>query len=254
MTLQIVTILFLFIIVVLSVIVGSRAHQKEREETERRFTQLKLMNRADRTYSHISSIAQINTDSIVTDVLYDFYIDTLRDLVNYTDDIDAIEQKIAKAEEERNLDLAVYNTSPSLLSFQEKANYKERLTKLAKLLLFMRRKGRISHSHYQACYDYLRWLNLDIQVNRQLVQANTNFTTGDTRVARTLYGVILSHVRADPIQRPEKKMLETYVDEKIKEIYEPTLRAIENADTPEEAEALVKELSKPVDISGLDSE
>ena len=118
----------------------------------------------------------------------------------------------------------------------------------------MRRKGRISHSHYQACYDYLRWLNLDIQVNRQLVQANTNFDTGDTRVARTLYGVILSHVRADPLQRPEKKILENFVDEKIKEIYEPELKAIEEAETPEEAAALVEELSKPVDISGLDQE
>lgn len=254
MTLQIVTILFLFIIVVLSVIVGSRAHQKEKEETERRFTQLKLMNRADRTYSHISSITQINTDPIVTDVLYDFYIDTLRDLVNYTDDIDSIEQRIAKAEDERENDLIEYNTNPTLLSFQEKANYKERLTKLAKLLLFMRRKGRISHSHYQACYDYLRWLNLDIQVNRQLVQANTNFNTGDMRVARTLYGVILSHVRADPLQRPEKKILETYVDERIKEIYEPELKAIEDAETPEEAAALVEELSKPVDISAFDED
>ena len=254
MTLQIVTILFLFIIVVLSVIVGSRAHQKEKEETERRFTQLKLMNRADRTYSHISSITQINTDPIVTDVLYDFYIDTLRDLVNYTDDIDSIEQRIAKAEDERENDLIEYNTNPTLLSFQEKANYKERLTKLAKLLLFMRRKGRISHSHYQACYDYLRWLNLDIQVNRQLVQANTNFNTGDMRVARTLYGIILSHVRADPLQRPEKKILETYVDERIKEIYEPELKAIEDAETPEEAAALVEELSKPVDISAFDED
>lgn len=235
-------------------IIGSRAHQKEKEETERRLTQVKLLNRADRTYSQINGITQINTDPIVTDVLYDFYIDTLRDLINYSDDIDSIEQRIAKAEEERNQDLIEYNTSPTLFSFQEKANYKERLTKLAKLLLFMRRKGRISHSHYQACYDYLKWLNLDLQINRQLVQANTNMATGDPRVARTLFGVILSHIKADPIQRPEKKALETYVDEKIKEIYEPELKAIENAETPEEAQALVEELSKPVDISAFDDD
>lgn len=243
MTLQIVTILFLFFIVVLSVIVGTRAHQKEREETERRFLQLKLTNRADRVYSQIKGIAQINTDPIVTDVLYDFYVDTLKEMLNCSSDIDELEQRIAKVDEERESELATFEVKPELLSFPEKSRYKEKLTKLAKMILYLRRKGRISPSHYQACYDYLRWLNLCLQINRQLVQANTNAEGGDTRVAKTLYGVILSHLGSVSVDRPEKQELESFVKEQIRIIYEPEMEAIENAETPEEAAALIEDMT-----------
>lgn len=243
MTLQIVTILFLFIIVVISVIVGTRAHQKEREETERRFLQLKLSNRAERVYGQIKGIAQINTDPIVTDVLYDFYSDTLKEMLNCTNDVDAVEQTIAAIDDERESELAKFQTEPELMSFQEKSSYKEKLTKLAKLILYLRRKGRISPSHYQACYDYLRWLNLCLQINRQLVQANSNADNGDTRVAKTLYGVILSHLGTVSVDRPEKQELENFVKEQMRIIYEPQMEAIENAETPEEAAALIENLT-----------
>jgi uncharacterized protein YbaP (TraB family) len=97
-TLQIITIAILFFIVILSVIVGTRAHQKEKEMTERRFKQLQLLNRADRVQHHIAGLHDINTDPIATDVLYDFYIDTLKDLLNYTDHPEEIELRIEKAE------------------------------------------------------------------------------------------------------------------------------------------------------------
>lgn len=243
MTLQIVTIFFLSIIVLVSVIVGSRAHQKEREETEKKFLELKLINRSDRIYSQIKGIKPINTDPIVTDVLYDFYLDTLKELLNYSNDPESIEQMIDNVEEERHLDLAKFETRPALLSFPEKSRYKEKLTKLAKLLLYMRRKARISHTHYQVCYDYLRWLNLSLQINRQLYQANTNFDDGETRVAHTLYGVILSHLNSTSVDRPEKHELEAYITQQIKLIYQPQLEAIENAETPEEAAALIEDLT-----------
>jgi len=35
-------------------------------------------NRADRVEQHIRGLKDINTDTIATDVLYDFYLDTLR--------------------------------------------------------------------------------------------------------------------------------------------------------------------------------
>jgi len=243
-TLQLVTIFFLAIVVVISVIIGTRAHQKEREETERKFLQLKLMNRSDRIYSQIQSITQINTDPIVTDVLYDFYVDTLKESIPCSDDVDAIEQTIANVEDERHQNLATFETQPELLSFQEKTSYKEKLTRLAKMLLYMRRKGRISPTHYKACYDYIRWLNLCLQINRQLVQANTNFESGDSRVAQTLYGVILSHLHSVTVDRPEKQELEGYIKAQVKLIYEPQLAAIEGADTPEEAAALIEDLTE----------
>ena len=233
-TLQILTIAILFIIVVLSVIVGTRAHQKEKEVTERRFKQLQLINRADRIQHHILGMKSINTDSVVSDVLYDFYIDTLRDLINYTDNAEEIEIRIAKADAEREQELPAFNLTPATLSFQEKSNYKERLTKVAKLLLYMRRKGRISHSHYKVCYDYLRWLNLWLQLNRQMVQANNNFTSGDMRVAQTLYGVIMSHIKSTSIDRPEKHMVENYINEQMKIIFAPKIMALQNAENPEE--------------------
>ncbi|NLQ16256.1 DNA topoisomerase I [Marinomonas sp. M1K-6] len=234
-TLQILTIAFLIIIVLLSVVIGSRAHQKEKEMTERRVKQLQLSNRADRVEQHIRGLKDINTDPIATDVLYDFYLDTLRELLQYTDDPEKIEIRIATAEEARDSDPIVFNPEPEALSFQEKSNYKERLTKLAKMLLYLRRKGRISHSHYQACYDYLRWLNLWVQLNRQMVQANKNFSSGDMRVAQTLYGVILSHLKSDSIERPEKNTLNTFVTGRIKDILSPKIAAMKNSENPEEA-------------------
>lgn len=234
-TLQILTIAFLIIIVILSVIIGSRAHQKEKEITARRVKQLHLSNRADRIEQHIRGIKDINTDTIATDVLYDFYLDTLRELLQHSDDPEKIEIRIAKAEEGQNSEAIEFNPEPEIFSFQEKSNYKERLTKLAKLLLYLRRKGRISNAHYQSCYDYLRWLNLWLQLNRQLVQANKNFDEGDMRVAQTLYGVILSHIKSDTVERPEKKLLNTFVTERMKSILSPQIEAIKNSDNPEEA-------------------
>jgi hypothetical protein len=244
-TLQILTIAFLIIIVLLSVVIGSRAHQKEKEITERRVKQLQLSNRADRVEQHIRGLKDINTDTIATDVLYDFYLDTLRELLQYSDDPEKIEIRIATAEDGRNNEPAEYNPEPDLLSFQEKTNYKERLTKLAKMLLYLRRKGRISNSHYQACYEYLRWLNLWIQLNRQMVQANKNFLGGDLRVAQTLYGVILSHIKSDSIERPEKKILKTFVTDRMKEILSPKIAAMTKSDNPEEA---LSELIQNLDI------
>ncbi|WP_191603344.1 DNA topoisomerase I [Marinomonas algicola] len=232
--LQIITIAILFVIVLISVIVGTRAHQKERELTERRFKQLQLLNRADRVQHHITGLKNINTDAIVTDVLYDFYFDTLRDLMNHSDHPDEIELRIAKGEQERDADLAQFTTTPHSYSFQEKSKYKERLTKVAKLLLYMRRKGRISHSHYKACYDYIRWLNLWLQLNRQLVQANNNYTSGDMRVAQSLYSVIMSHLKATSIDRPERHQAIEYINSQIKAILTPQVVAIQNADNPEE--------------------
>lgn len=235
LALQIITIVILFCIVVLSVIVGTRAHQKEREATEKKFKQLQLTNRADRIQQHIRSIFPINTDPVATDVLYDFYIDTLRELINFAEDPEHVEMRIAKAEEERNQELVEFTTRPPMLSFQEKANYKERLTKVAKMLLYLRRRGRISHTHYQICYDYLRWLNLWLQLNRQIVQANNNFDGGDLRVAQTLYGVIMSHLKSTSLNRPEKKQTETFIMDQMTAILKPKIMAIQNAESPEEA-------------------
>lgn len=232
--LQIITIAILFVIVLISVIVGTRAHQKEKELTERRFKQLQLLNRADRVQHHITGLKNLNTDSIVTDVLYDFYLDTLRDLMNYSDHPDEIELRISKAEQERDADLVEFTTTPHSLSFQEKSKYKERLTKAAKLLLYMRRKGRISHAHYKACYDYIRWLNLWLQLNRQLVQANDNYTSGDMRVAQSLYSVIMSHLKATSIDRPERHQAIDYINSQIKAILAPQVVAIQHAENPEE--------------------
>ncbi|BFM48138.1 DNA topoisomerase I [Marinomonas sp. THO17] len=245
-TLQILTIAVLIIIVLLSVIVGSRAHQKEKEITERRVKQLQLSNRADRVESHIRGLKDINTDTIASDVLYDFYLDTLRELLQYTDDPEKIEIRIATAEEGRDMEPIEFSPEPEMFSFQEKSNYKERLTKLAKMLLYLRRKGRISNAHYQACYDYLRWLNLWIQLNRQIVQANKNFDSGDTRVAQTLYGVILSHLKSDSIERPEKKILKTFVTDRMKEILAPQIAAMKDSENPEEALAkLMQSVESP---------
>jgi hypothetical protein len=245
-TLQILTIAFLIIIVLLSVVIGSRAHQKEKEITERRVKQLQLSNRADRVEQHIRGLKDINTDTIATDVLYDFYLDTLRELLQYSDDPEKIEIRIATAEEGRNNDPIAFNPEPEAFSFQEKSNYKERLTKLAKMLLYLRRKGRISNTHYQACYEYLRWLNLWIQLNRQMVQANKNFAGGDMRVAQTLYGVILSHLKSDSTERPEKNTLKTFVTDRMKEILSPTIAAMEKSENPEEAlSELIKNLELP---------
>ncbi|MCB5161833.1 DNA topoisomerase I [Marinomonas algarum] len=245
-TLQILTIAILVIIVLLSVVVGSRAHQKEKEATERRVKQLQFSNRADRVEQHIRGLRDINTDTIATDVLYDFYLDTLRELLQYSDDPEKIEIRIAAAEDNRNHEPLTFNPEPELLSFQEKTNYKERLTKLAKMLLYLRRKGRISNTHYQACYEYLRWLNLWTQLNRQIVQANKNFNNGDMRVAQTLYGVILSHVKADAIERPEKKILLDFVTDRMKQILTPKIDAVKDSETPEEVlSALLQNLDKP---------
>lgn len=245
-TLQILTIAFLIIIVLLSVVIGSRAHQKERELTERRVKQLQLSNRADRVEQHIRGLKYINTDTIATEVLYDFYLDTLRELLQYTYDPEKVEIRIATAEENRNEEPVIFNPEPEVLSFQEKTNYKERLTKLAKMLLYLRRKGRISNAHYQACYEYVRWLNLWVQLNRQMVQANKNFNNGDMRVAQTLYSVILSHLKSDSTVRPEKKALTDFVNDRIKQILSPTIESIKDAENPEDAVAeLIKNMELP---------
>lgn len=234
-TLQILTIVILFIIVLVSVVIGSRAHQKEQELKERRLKYLQLQNRADRMEQHIIGLKPLNTDTIVSDVFYDFYLENLRELLSYSDDPEKIEARIAKAEEEREHEPNELNLEPDEMSFHEKTRYKERLTKAAKMLLYMRRKGRISNTHYKLCYTYLRWLNLWIQLNRQIVQANKNFHTGDMRVAQTLYSVIHSHLKSNNVDRPEKKALEKHVDERMKEIMAPQIMAIQEADDPEEA-------------------
>ena len=244
-TLQILTIVFLIIIVLLSVVIGSRAHQKEKEITARRIKQLQLSNRSDRVEQHIRGLKDINTDTIATDVLYDFYLDTLRELLQYSDDPEKVEIRIEKAEEGRNNDPVTFSPEPDLFSFQEKTNYKERLTKLAKMLLYLRRKGRISSTHYKECYDYLRWLNLWIQLNRQIVQANNNFDNGDSRVAQTLYSVVLSHLKSDGIERPEKNILKTFITDRMKEILSPTIAAMQNSDDPEK---VLSELIKNIEI------
>lgn len=253
-TLQILTIIFLLIIVILSVIVGTRAHQKEKEATARRFKQMQLANRAERVEHHIKGLTDINTDNIASDVLYDFYLDTLRELLQYADDPERVEVMIAKAEEARDSETRIFNPEAEALSFQAKANYKERLTKVAKMLLFLRRKGRISNNHYQECYDYLRWLNLWIQLNRQLIQANSNFNGGDSRVAQTLYGVILSHLKADSIERPEKKALRDFVETRIKQLIAPSLEAAQDAENPDEAIVeLLQNLDSGVDTSTINN-
>ncbi|RDL46023.1 DNA topoisomerase I [Marinomonas piezotolerans] len=252
-TLQILTIVILFIIVLVSVVIGSRAHQKEKEIKERRFKYLQLQNRADRMEQHIIGLSDVHTDTIVSDVFYDFYLENLRELLSYTDDPEKVELRIAKAEEERERELAELDVEPAELSFHEKTKYKERLTKAAKMLLYLRRKGRISNTHYKLCYTYLRWLNLWIQLNRQLVQANKNFHAGDMRVAQTLYGVIHSHLKSNNIDRPEKKTLEKYVDSRMQEILAPQLMAIQDAENPEEALAdLMLNLEELPDVEGLD--
>lgn len=244
-TLQILTIAFLIIIVILSVVVGSRAHQKEKDIAARRVKQLQLTNRADRVEQHIRGLRDINTDTIATDVLYDFYLDTLRELLQYAEDPQKIEVRIAKAEEGRDSDPIPFNPEPSEFSFQEKTNYKERLTKLAKMLLYLRRKGRISGTHYQSCYDYVRWLNLWVQLNRQIVQANKNFSGGDMRVAQTLYSVILSHTKSDTTERPEKKELNAFIADRMKEILSPAITALQNDEDPEKA---LNDLIKNIEI------
>lgn len=250
--LQILTIAFLMIIVLISVVIGSRAHQKEKEQTERRFKQLQLSNRADRVEYHLLSLIDINTDSIASDVLYDYYLDTLRELLQYSDDAERIEARITKAEDDRDAELIEFDPTPQPLSFQQKANYKERLTKVAKMLLFLRRRGRLSNAHYKLCYDYLRWLNLWVQLNRQIVQANKNFLSGDTRVAQTLYGVILSHLKSDSIERPEKKALQTFVTDRMKQIITPKIEAIQETDNQEEAlSQLIQNLRTNEDVSEL---
>ncbi|MGO3345452.1 MAG: DNA topoisomerase I [Marinomonas sp.] len=250
--LQILTIAFLMIIVLISVVIGSRAHQKEKEQTERRFKQLQLSNRADRVEYHLLSLIDINTDSIASDVLYDYYLDTLRELLQYSDDAERIEARITKAEDDRDAELIEFDPTPQPLSFQQKANYKERLTKVAKMLLFLRRRGRLSNAHYKLCYDYLRWLNLWVQLNRQIVQANKNFLSGDTRVAQTLYGVILSHLKSDSIERPEKKALQTFVTDRMKQIITPKIEAIQETDNQEEAlSQLIQNLRTNEDASEL---
>jgi len=250
--LQILTIAFLMIIVLISVVIGSRAHQKEKEQTERRFKQLQLSNRADRVEYHLLSLIDINTDSIASDVLYDYYLDTLRELLQYSDDAERIEARITKAEDDRDAELIEFDPTPQPLSFQQKANYKERLTKVAKMLLFLRRRGRLSNAHYKLCYDYLRWLNLWVQLNRQIVQANKNFLSGDTRVAQTLYGVILSHLKSDSIERPEKKVLQTFVTDRMKQIITPKIEAIQETDNQEEAlSQLIQNLRTNEDVSEL---
>lgn len=235
-TLQILTIVILFIIVLISVVVGSRAHQKEQEIKERRLKYLQLQNRADRMEQHIVGLRSINTDTIVSDVFYDFYLENLRDLLSYSDDPEKIEERIAKAEAEREQTPAELNFEPDEMSFHEKTKYKERLTKAAKMLLYLRRKGRISNTHYKACYAYLRWLNLWIQLNRQVIQANKNFHSGDLRVAQTLYSVIHSHIKSNNVDRPEKKALEKFVDDRMKEILSPQIMAIQTAESPEDEE------------------
>lgn len=234
-TLQILTIVILFIIVLVSVVIGSRAHQKEQELKERRLKYLQLQNRADRMEQHIIGLRNLNTDMIVSDVFYDFYLESLRELVSYSDDPEKVEERIAKAEAEREETPGELNLEPDEMSFHEKTKYKERLTKAAKMLLYMRRKGRISNTHYKLCYSYLRWLNLWIQLNRQIVQANKNFHSGDMRVAQTLYSVIHSHLKSNNIDRAEKKQLEQFVDDRMKEIIAPQLMAIQDAENPEEA-------------------
>ena len=233
-TLQILTIAFLIIVVILSVIIGTRAHQKERDITAQRVKELQMSNKADRIEQHIRGIKDINTNTAVTDVLYDFYLDTLRELLQYSSDPEKVEVRIAQAEEGQNSEAIEFNPEPKALSFQEKSNYKERLTKLAKLLLYLRRKDRVSNEHYQECYDYLRWLNLWLQLNRQIVQANSNFDTGDKRIAQTLYGVILSHLNSDKVERPEKLELHTFVTDRMTAILSPQIEAIKNSENPEE--------------------
>lgn len=234
-TLQILTIVILFIIVLISVVVGSRAHQKEHEIKERRLKYLQLQNRADRMEQHIAGLKPLNTDPIVSDVFYDFYLENLRELLLYSDDPEKIEERIAKAEQDREQETQELNLEPDEMTFHEKTKYRERLTKAAKMLLYMRRKGRISNTHYKLCYTYLRWLNLWIQLNRQIVQANKNFHSGDMRVAQTLYSVIHSHLKSNNVDRPEKKAMEKYVDGRMQEIMAPQIMAIQEADDPEEA-------------------
>ncbi|MCV2402701.1 DNA topoisomerase I [Marinomonas sp. C2222] len=217
-TLQILTIVVLAIVAILSVIIGSRAHQKEKDLTQRRVKQLQLVQRADRAEMHIRGLKSLNTDTIATDVLYDYYLDTLRELLQYSDDIEKIEVRIAKAEDGRNQESLEFNPEIPPMSFQEKTMYQERLTKLAKMLLYLRRKGRISNQHYQNCHEYLKWLSLWLQINKQVAQANSNFNSGDYQVAQTLYSVIESHLKSSAVERPEKQKLNEYVQEKMKEI------------------------------------
>ncbi|MFD1383832.1 hypothetical protein ACFQ45_10655 [Rhodanobacter aciditrophus] len=254
-TLQILTIVILFIIVLASVVIGSRAHQKEREIKERRFKFLQLQNRADRMEQHIIGLKDLHTDTIVSDAFYDFYLENLRELLSYTDDPEKVEARIARAEQDREQEPAPLNLEPGEMSFPEKTKYKERLTKAAKMLLYLRRKGRISNTHYKLCYTYLRWLNLWIQLNRQLVQANKHFHSGQTRVASTLFGVINSHLKSNNIDRPEKKELEKYVDMRIKEIIAPQIAAIQESENPEEALAdLMLEAKTPDAVAAAISE
>jgi hypothetical protein len=71
-------------------------------------------------------------------------------------------------------------------------------------------------------------------LNRQIVQANKNFASGDMRVAQTLYGVILSHLKSDATERPEKNTLKNFVTDRIRQILSPKLEAIKDSDNPEE--------------------
>ncbi|MDB4837627.1 DNA topoisomerase I [Marinomonas sp.] len=232
-TLQILTIIILAIVAILSVIIGSRAHQKEKDLTARRVKQMQLVQRADRAEVHIRGLKDINTDTIATDVLYDYYLDTLRELLQYSDDIEKIEVRIAKAEDGRNQEPLKFDPGTTNINFQEKTLYQERLTKLAKMLIFLRRKGRISNQHYQNCHEYLKWLSLWLQIHRQVKQADSNFSDGDMHVAQTLYSVIQSHLKASSVERPEKIQLNEYVQGKMDEITsieaEEARRVIEEA-------------------------
>ena len=78
---------------------------------------------------HLCGLKDIDTDCLASDVLYDYYINTLRELLQYSDDCERTEVRITKAEDDQNAKPIQFNLKPEPLSFQKKANYKERLTK-----------------------------------------------------------------------------------------------------------------------------
>jgi len=85
-----------------------------------------------------------------------------------------------------------------------------------------------------------------------MVQANKNFNGGDLRVAQTLYGVILSHIKSDSIERPEKKALQDYVMDKMKRIMQPKLDAIKDAENPEEVlSKLIQNIEANNDVANM---
>jgi hypothetical protein len=68
------------------------------------------------------------------------------------------------------------------------------------------------------------------------------------RVAQTLYGVIMSHLKSTNVERPEKHLAETYIQDQIKAILAPKIMAIQHADNPEEAIAdLILNLDEATD-------